>query len=101
VVIIAREPAIVTLSSEYDLARSIGASQPSIGDSNTAIAVQNVEIGINMLCCPLVENGGMRAVLERNGCVVIDFRPRGFVFNPNPETYNFNAFVAMYPAQKK
>lgn len=36
----------------------------------------------------------MEATLTRNGQNVVDLKPSGFTFNPNPPSYNFNAFVA-------
>ena len=42
----------------------------------------------------LLELGFVRGALVRVGEVVIDLRPDGFVFDPNPPACNYNAFVA-------
>ncbi|RPD53744.1 glycoside hydrolase [Lentinus tigrinus ALCF2SS1-7] len=54
----------------------------------------DVREGVNKLSLPLIPGGYMRGVLTRGGQTVIDLKPDGFVFNPNPPAYNFNAFVA-------
>ena len=61
-------------------------------DSNTQTF--DVKAGVNKLSLPLTPGGYMRGVLTRDGQPVIDLKPDGFVFNPNPPAYNFNAFVA-------
>lgn len=38
--------------------------------------------------------GQVSAVMMRDGVSVVDFVPAGFVFDRNPRSYNFNAFVA-------
>ena len=45
---------------------------------------------------PLAAGAGMSATMTRNGATVLSVSPGtdAYTFNPNPETYNFNAFVA-------
>jgi glucan endo-1,3-alpha-glucosidase len=46
----------------------------------------------------LTPGGYMRGVLQRNGQNIIDFRPDGYTFTTNPQTYNYNAFTAFAAA---
>jgi hypothetical protein len=39
--------------------------------------------------------GQVSAMVKRDGVSVVDFSPVGFVFDRNPKSYNFNAFVAV------
>ena len=41
-----------------------------------------------------IEGGQVSAVLKRSGVPVVNFVPAGFVFDRDPKSYNFNAFVA-------
>jgi glucan endo-1,3-alpha-glucosidase len=40
------------------------------------------------------DGGQVSAVMKRNGAEVLKTSPPGFVFDRNPQMYNFNAFVA-------
>ena len=45
---------------------------------------------------PLTAGSGMSATMTRNGATVLSVDPGtdAYTFNSNPQTYNFNAFVA-------
>ncbi|KAI0670819.1 glycoside hydrolase [Trametes maxima] len=55
----------------------------------------SVQRGLNKVNMTLTPGGYMRGTLERNGATVIDLKPSGYKFDPNPAVYNFNAFVAL------
>ncbi|KAI0354931.1 glycoside hydrolase [Trametes cingulata] len=55
----------------------------------------DVDAGINKLNVTLTPGGYMHGTLSRNGETVIDLKPDGYTFDPNPTTYNFNVFVAL------
>ena len=74
------------------LATADGSLTLAGSDSNTQTF--DVKAGVNKLSLPIAANGFMKATLTRNGQTVIDFQPEGFSFNPTPETFNYNAFVA-------
>lgn len=74
------------------LATADGQFTLSSSDANSQTF--DVQAGVNKLSLPLTPGGYMRGVLTRDGQPVIDLKPDGFVFNPNPPAYNFNAFVA-------
>ncbi|KAI0044393.1 glycoside hydrolase family 71 protein [Auriscalpium vulgare] len=54
-----------------------------------------VPAGMTKLSTPLSAGGIMHGTIERNGQNVVDFQPDGFVFQGAPQTYNYNAFVAV------
>ncbi|KAI0718564.1 glycoside hydrolase [Cerioporus squamosus] len=72
--------------------------QLTLSSSDTNSQTFDVRAGVNKLSLPLSAGGYMRGVLARGGQTVIDLKPDGFVFDPNPAAYNFNAFVANAPA---
>lgn len=49
-----------------------------------------VPAGVSKLQIPLVPGQGIAASLARDGATVVDMKP-DFYFDPNPETYNYNA----------
>ena len=55
----------------------------------------NVPAGMNKLSIPISAGGTMHGTIARNGKAVVDFHPQGFTFNGSPQTYNYNAFVAV------
>ncbi|RDX53305.1 glycoside hydrolase [Lentinus brumalis] len=59
----------------------------------------DIKAGVNKLSLPIQPNGFMHGVLTRNDQTVIDLKPDGFTFNPNPTAFNYNAFVAQATAQ--
>ncbi|KAH9936318.1 glycoside hydrolase [Fomitopsis serialis] len=56
----------------------------------------DVPAGVTRLSMPLTAGAGMAATMTRGGAAVLSVSPGAdaFTFNPNPQTYNFNAFVA-------
>ncbi|KAF9477895.1 glycoside hydrolase family 71 protein [Pholiota conissans] len=57
----------------------------------------SVKAGMTKLSFPLQPNGGMKAVMIRNGAVVTECNPIAYRFESRPGVYNFNACVAMSP----
>lgn len=52
-----------------------------------------VPTGLSQYSIPLTGGDGMVAKLIRNGAAVVDVYSGNYTFNPNPLTYNYNAFV--------
>ncbi|GBE84927.1 glycoside hydrolase family 71 protein [Sparassis latifolia] len=77
VVVMATAPGTVTLST-----------------SNSNSQTFPVDAGVTKLSIPLTPGGYMHGVLERNGGTTIDLQPADYTFNPNPLSYNYNAYVA-------
>lgn len=50
--------------------------------------------GVSKLACPLRVGHGMHVALVRDGVVVARCQPREYRFQAEPETYNFNVYVA-------
>ncbi|KAG8839265.1 hypothetical protein FRB91_007114 [Serendipita sp. 411] len=61
-------------------------------DHNAAMIV-DIPAGVHKLRYPLLPGRTMAVRLERSGNVDLDYRADGFVFNPSPNVYNFNAWV--------
>ena len=55
----------------------------------------NVPAGLTQLSLPLKVGDTLSASLSRNGQNVVSVKPDDFTFSGNPQTYNYNAFVAM------
>ena len=55
---------------------------------------------MSKLSMPLTPGGYMRATLSRgdSDATVLDLRPDGYTFDPNPPAYNYNAFAAFASA---
>ena len=53
---------------------------------------------MNKFQTALTPGGFMRGTLVRNGQTVVDLRPQNYTFDPNPQTYNYNAFTAFASA---
>ncbi|KAH9854653.1 glycoside hydrolase [Lenzites betulinus] len=66
----------------------------TLATADATITQFTVDTGVNKLNVTLTPGGYMHGTLERGGAAVIDLRPDGYTFNSNPETYNFNIFVA-------
>ncbi|KIK99634.1 glycoside hydrolase family 71 protein [Paxillus rubicundulus Ve08.2h10] len=79
-IVMAASPGIVTLST-----------------SSTQSQTFNVTAGVTKLSLPIQANGFMHATLQRNGETIIDLQPQNFTFDPNPPSYNFNAYVVASP----
>ncbi|KJA28763.1 glycoside hydrolase family 71 protein [Hypholoma sublateritium FD-334 SS-4] len=54
-----------------------------------------VKAGMSKLSFPLLADGGMKAVMVRNGAVVAECNPTTYRFESRPGVYNFNTLVAM------
>ncbi|KAI0761962.1 glycoside hydrolase [Trametes elegans] len=59
----------------------------------------DVKAGVNKLSLDLTPGGFMHGTLTRNGQTVIDLKPDGYTFNPNPDKFNYNVFVASASSQ--
>ena len=81
---------VVVLASTASQVQLSTAANPSEN-----VQTFDVPAGATRLAIPLTRNGGMSGKILRNGEVIASVHPEGFFFNPNPETYNFNAFAAM------
>lgn len=84
----------VPKSSTVTLTTSV--TPASSNNSSNSVSFQ-VPAGVSHLQAPLVPGGGMGASVSRSGQTVLDFVAQGYVFDPNPTTYNYNAFVAASP----
>ena len=73
--------------------------QLTLSSTDSDAQTFNVQAGVNKLSLPIAAGGFMHGVLSRNGQTVIDLKPDGFTFNPNPPAFNYNAFVAQATAQ--
>ncbi|KZT61188.1 glycoside hydrolase family 71 protein [Calocera cornea HHB12733] len=70
-------------------------SKPNPASSGPNAHTFTVPAGVSHYKLALQEGNGMRATLQRGSTVVVDVYPTSYYFNPNPQTYNFNAYVAM------
>lgn len=63
----------------------------------------NVPAGLSKLKCPLTVGESMHVRLVRDGRVILELdassRKVPYVFEGEPETYNFNVYVAMAPEE--
>ena len=73
--------------------------QVTLSSSDATTQTFDVKAGVNKLQLPLTPGGFMHGTLSRNGQTVIDLKPDGYTFNPNPTAFNYNAFVASARAQ--
>jgi glucan endo-1,3-alpha-glucosidase len=69
----------------------------TLSTSSTQSQTFNVTAGVTKLSLAIQANGFMHATLQRNGKTVIDLQPQNFTFDPNPPSYNFNAYVVASP----
>ncbi|KAG8831974.1 hypothetical protein FRC17_002260 [Serendipita sp. 399] len=58
-----------------------------------AAMIVDIPAGINKLRYPLLPGRTMAVRLERSGKAELNYRAEGFVFDPTPKVYNFNAWV--------
>ncbi|EGN98394.1 glycoside hydrolase family 71 protein [Serpula lacrymans var. lacrymans S7.3] len=65
-----------------------------LSTSSTNSQTFSVPEGVSKLSLPIEAGGIMHGTITRNGQTVVDLQPSNFTFNPNPPSYNFNAFVA-------
>ncbi|KAI0919228.1 hypothetical protein AcV5_002197 [Taiwanofungus camphoratus] len=66
------------------------------------VSPTEVPAGITKLSSTMVVGGSMKAQMFRTGVLVAECDPKrkGFLFQPHPATYNFNAYVAMSEADE-
>lgn len=88
-VIFAKEPATAIL---YTPAGGNDGQAQSTMDYSGSLVV-DIPAGINKLRYPLHPGRTMAIRLERTGSVALDYQADGFLFNPAPQVYNFNAWV--------
>jgi len=53
----------------------------------------NVPPGFSQYSIPMAGGDAMKATLIRNGAAVVKVYSGNYTFNPNPPSYNYNAFV--------
>ncbi|KAI0754950.1 glycoside hydrolase [Daedaleopsis nitida] len=73
--------------------------QVTLSSSDQTTQTFDVKAGMNKLQLPLTPGGFMHGTLTRNGQTVIDLKPDGYTFDPNPTAFNYNAFVTSAKAQ--
>ena len=73
--------------------------QLTLSSTDSDAQTFDIKAGVNKLSLPIQPGGFMHGVLTRNDQTVIDLKPDGFTFNPNPPAFNYNAFVAQATAQ--
>ncbi|KAI0354941.1 glycoside hydrolase [Trametes cingulata] len=73
--------------------------QLTLATSDTTTQTFDVKAGVNKLSLDLTPGGFMHGTLTRNGQTVIDLKPDGYTFDPNPPAFNYNAFVASASSQ--
>ncbi|KAG8808771.1 hypothetical protein FRC17_003790 [Serendipita sp. 399] len=86
VVVFAKSPATAILHAPSPN------SDPDSIDRGAAMIV-DIPAGINKLRYPLLPGRTMAVRLERSGKAELNYRAEGFVFDPTPKVYNFNAWV--------
>ncbi|EPQ50592.1 glycoside hydrolase [Gloeophyllum trabeum ATCC 11539] len=69
-------------------------STVTLSTSSTNSKTFSVNAGLSLLNIPLTPGGSMSGTVTRNGQTVASLSPTGYTFNPNPSSYNYNAFVA-------
>ena len=58
---------------------------------------RRIPAGLSLLSCPLIPGAGIGVQIIRRSDIVLDFHPHNFIFEASPKTFNFNAYVWMYP----
>jgi len=86
--VFAKAPATVIL---YTPERDDADSESTIDYSTSMVC--DIPAGISKMRYPLYAGKTMAIQLKRAGATVLDYKADGFVFNPTPPTYNFNAWV--------
>ncbi|KZS88511.1 hypothetical protein SISNIDRAFT_490103 [Sistotremastrum niveocremeum HHB9708] len=72
-------------------------STVTLSTSSTTSQTFQVPAGLSKLNMTLIAGNTMRAVITRGGVTVADTGANSFSFNPNPPSYNFNAYVIASP----
>ncbi|KAI0327727.1 glycoside hydrolase [Cubamyces sp. BRFM 1775] len=63
----------------------------------TSSQTTQVPAGLSKLKLKLSANCAAKATVMRNKATALSLSPKGFNFNTHPQSYNFNAFVAVSP----
>ncbi|OJT03884.1 Glucan endo-1,3-alpha-glucosidase agn1 [Trametes pubescens] len=71
-----------------------GPGTVTLATSDMTSADYPVQAGVNYVNLTLTPGGYMHGTLKRDNAVVIDVKPEDYTFNPTPDKYNFNVFVA-------
>ncbi|OCH91847.1 glycoside hydrolase [Obba rivulosa] len=66
----------------------------TLATSDSTSQTFSVPAGVSKLSVALTPGGYMHGTVSRNGATVVDLNPSDYTFNPNPQTYNYNAYVA-------
>lgn len=69
-------------------------STVTLSVSPTSSKTFNVPAGISKLDIPITAGGIMKGVIQRGGETIVELNPTQFTFEGNPQSFNFNAFVA-------
>ncbi|KAG5648432.1 hypothetical protein DXG03_005006 [Asterophora parasitica] len=70
-----------------------------LSTSPTVSQTFEVPAGLTKLDIPITAGGKMRGTISRGGQVVVNLDAPEFTFTANPDSYNFNAFVASASAE--
>jgi len=54
----------------------------------------DVPAGVSKLAIPITPGGTMKGIIQRGGETIVELNPTQFTFEGNPQSFNFNAFVA-------
>ncbi|KDQ62413.1 glycoside hydrolase family 71 protein [Jaapia argillacea MUCL 33604] len=84
----------LTQDTLWAVVQTTAPSTVTLSTSPTTSQTFSVPSGVSKLSMPLTPGGNMKGVITRNGADVVDLEPEGYVFDANPTSYNFNAFVA-------
>ncbi|KAL7279978.1 hypothetical protein ACG7TL_006389 [Trametes sanguinea] len=71
----------------------------TLATGDNASQTFDVQPGVNKFNMTLTPGGFMQGTLTRDNAAVIDLKPAGYTFDPNPTTFNFNIFVAAASGQ--
>jgi glucan endo-1,3-alpha-glucosidase len=88
-VVFAKEPATAILYTPNP--NTNGGAERAI-DYGISMVI-DIPAGINKLRYPLHPGKTMAIRLERAGATALDYKADGFMFDPSPQVYNFNAWV--------
>ncbi|KAH7885391.1 glycoside hydrolase family 71 protein [Phlebopus sp. FC_14] len=83
----------ITQDKVWAVVMATSPANVTVSTSSTQSQTFSVAAGLTKLSVGIQAGGFMRATLQRNGQTAIDLQPQNFTFNPNPPSYNFNAFV--------
>ncbi|KAH7909032.1 glycoside hydrolase family 71 protein [Hygrophoropsis aurantiaca] len=87
----------LTQDKLWAVVMATGQCTVTLATSSSQSQTFNVSAGITKLSIDIEAGGYMHGLIERNGEIQVDLQPGNFTFNPNPSSYNFNAFVVASP----